>query len=106
MRVVGRSEEKDDTPRPEGRNCARERLKEIMEKDVGRDGQAAHKPDSHSENDMDEDKGREVRKPTVNERLKDVLNKPLEKLEIEDERDHEKEVEKDLDIDRGPKHGI
>jgi hypothetical protein len=38
----------------------------------------------------------------VNERLKDVLNKPREKLEIEDDRDQEKEqeVEKDRDIDR------
>ena len=34
--------------------------------------------------------------------LKDVLNKPREKLEIEEERDQEKEVEKDRDIDRDP----
>ena len=38
----------------------------------------------------------------MNERLKDVLNKPLEKLEIEDERDQEKdqEVENEREIDR------
>ena len=46
----------------------------------------------------------------MNGRLKDVLNKPREKLEIEDARDQEKdqEVEKendreiDRDIDRDP----
>lgn len=54
--------------------------------------------------DRSEDIGREDRKPSVNERLKDVLNKPREKLEIEDEREQEKdqEVEKDRDIDRDP----
>ena len=101
--VVGRSRDQDDTPKPEGRNYARERLKEIMEKDAGRDGQAAvHKLDGYSENDLGEDTGREARKPSVNERLKDVLNKPREKLEIEEERDQEKEVEKDREIDRDP----
>jgi|TARA_R110000744_G_scaffold377735_1_gene493044 hypothetical protein len=103
--VVGRSRDQDDTPKPEGRNYARERLKEIMEKDAGLDGQAAvHKLDGHSEYDLVEDAGREARKPSVNERLKDVLNKPREKLEIEDEREQEKdqEVEKDRDIYRDP----
>jgi len=103
--VVGRSRDQDDTPKPEGRNYARERLKEIMEKDAGRDGQAAvHKLDGHSEYDLGEDTGRDGRKPSVNERLKDMLNKPRERLEIEDERDQEKdqEVEKDRDIDRDP----
>ena len=44
----------------------------------------------------------------MKERLKDVLNKPREKLEIEDERNQEKEqeVEKDRDVDRGPTHGM
>ena len=98
-----------DEEQPRGRNYARERLKEIMEKDAGRDGQAAvHKLDGHSEPELGEDTGREVRKPSVNDRLKDVLNKPREKLEIEDDRNHEKdqEVEKDRDIDRGPTHGM
>jgi hypothetical protein len=42
------------------------------------------------------------------ERLKDVLNRPRERLEIEDERDQEKDqgVERDRDIDRGPTHGM
>ena len=102
-RVLDRSRDQDDTPKPEGRNYARERLKEIMEKDAGRDGQSAfHKLDGHSEYDMGEETGREARKPSVNERLKDVLNKPREKLEIEDERDQEK----DRDIDRGPTHSL
>ncbi|MEO1542564.1 MAG: MobQ family relaxase [Pseudomonadota bacterium] len=102
-RVVGRSEDRDDAPKPERRNYARERLKEIMEKDAGRDGQAAvHKLDGHNDPELGEEAGREARKPSVNERLKDVLNKPREKLEIENERDQEKdqEVEKDREIDR------
>ena len=123
-RVVGRSRDQDDTPKPEGRNYARERLKEIMEKDAGRDGQAAvHKLDGFSENDLGEDAarpsrtparrqrqyrsediGHEDRKPSVNERLKDVLNKPRERLEPDNDREQEKdqEVEKDRDIDRDP----
>ena len=104
-RVVGRSEDREEVPKPEGRNYARERLKEIMEKDAGRDGQTAvHKLDGHSEYDLGEGTGRDRRKPSVNDRLKDVLNKPREKLEIEDERDQEKEqeVEKDREIDRDP----
>ena len=104
-RVVGRSEDREEVPKPEGRNYARERLKEIMEKDAGRDGQTAvHKLDGHSEYDLGEGTGRDRRKPSVNDRLKDVLNKPREKLEIGEERDQEKEqeVEKDRDIDRDP----
>ncbi|MEL6515808.1 MAG: MobQ family relaxase [Pseudomonadota bacterium] len=104
-RVVGRSKDQDDTPKLEGSNYARERLKEIMEKDAGRDGQAAvHKLDGHSDPELGEDIWGKEPKPSVNERLKDVLNKPREKLEFEDERDQEKEqeVEKDRDIDRDP----
>ena len=86
-----------------GRNYARDRLKEIMDKDAGRDGQATiHKLDGHSDPELSEDSGREERKPSVNERLKDVLNKPREKLEIEDARDQEKdqETENEREIDR------
>jgi len=86
-----------------GRNYARERLKEIMDKDAGRDGQAAvHKLDGHSDPEFSKETGREERKPSVNERLKDVLNKPREKLEIEDARGQERdqEVENDREIDR------
>ena len=109
-RVVGRSWDQDDTPKPEGRNYARERLKEIMEKDAGRDGQAAvHKLDGHNEYDLGEDAGRAVRKPSVNERLKDVLNKPREKLELESEPEHERdgiEKENTRDRDRGEGHSL
>jgi len=108
--VVGRSRDQDDTPKPEGRNYAREPLKEIMEKDAGRDGQAAvHKLDGFSEYDLGEDTGREARKPPVNERLKDVLNKPREALEIEDDRDRERgddENENTRDRDRGEGHSL
>ncbi len=62
-RVVGRSEDRDDAPNPEGRNYARERLKEIMENDAGRDGQAAvHKLDGHSDTELGHDTGSENRK--------------------------------------------
>ena len=109
-RVVGRSRDQDDTPKPEGRNYARERLKQIMEKDAGRDGQAAvHKLDGHSEYDLGEGTERDARKPSVNERLKDVLNKPREKLEIEDEREKERdddENENTRDRDRGEGHSL
>ncbi|KHQ49794.1 MobQ family relaxase [Mameliella alba] len=109
-RVVDRSRDQDDTPKPEGRNYARERLKEIMEKDAGRDGQAAvHKLDGHSEYDLGEDTGRAARKPSVNERLKDVLNKPRERLEIEGEREKERgddENENTRDRDRGEGHSL
>ncbi|MEL7225393.1 MAG: hypothetical protein AAGL17_11125 [Cyanobacteria bacterium J06576_12] len=91
----------------------RERLQEITEKDAGRDGQAAvHNLDGHSDPGLGEEAEREARKPSVNERLKDVLNKPREKLEIEDDRDQEKDQEAenergiDRDIDRGPTHGL
>ena len=103
--VVGRSKDPDDTPKPEARYHARERPKAIMEKDAGRDGQAAvHKLDGHGDPELGHDAGREARKPSVSVRLRDVLNKPREKLEIEDVRDQEKdqEVENVLDTDRGP----
>jgi len=128
-RVVDRSRDQDDTPKPEGRNYARERLKEIMEKDAGRDGQAAvHKLDGYSENDLgaetarpsrtpahrqgqdrSEDTGREDRKPSVNERLKDVLNKPRERLEPDNDREQERdgdEKENTRDRDRGEGHSL
>ena len=101
-----RGGQSDEEP-THGSNYARERLKEIMEKDAGRDGQASvHKLDGHSDPGLGEDTGREARKPSVNERLKDVLDKPREKLEIEDARERQKgkEVEKDRDVDRGPTH--
>jgi hypothetical protein len=114
-RVVGRSEDRDGAPKPEGRNYARERLKEIMEKDAGRDGQAAvHKLDRHSDPEFGEDTAREERKPSVNERLKDVLNKPRETLERGDghgaerdrgdERENTREIDREIDRDPGLSH--
>jgi hypothetical protein len=102
-RITGRSEDRDDAPKPKRRNYAQERLKEIMEKDAGRDGQAAvHRLDGHSDPELGNETGCEDRKPSVNERLKGVLNKPREKLEIEDTRDYEKdnEIENEREIDR------
>ncbi|WP_386172356.1 MobQ family relaxase [Sulfitobacter sp. R86518] len=105
-RITDRGQDRggqSDEEQAGGRNYARDRLKEIMDKDAGRDGQAAvHKLDGHSDPELGEETGREERKPSVNERLKDVLNKPREKLEIEDGRDKEKdqEVENDREIDR------
>lgn len=47
-------------------------------------------------------------KPSIRERLDDVLNKPRESLELDDGREEEKDqgVEKERDIDRGPTHGL
>ncbi|MEP1326978.1 hypothetical protein, partial [Nisaea sp.] len=59
--------------------------------------------------DRSEDIEREDRKPSVNERLKDVLNKPREKLGIEDEREKERddnENENSRDRDRGEGHSL
>ena len=112
-KVIGRSEHREDTPKPEGRNYARERLKEIMEKDAGRDGQAAvHKLEGHSDPDLGGGSGSEEGKPSVNERLKDVLNKPRERLESENEREvdkdrdaeNEREVDREIDRDPGLSH--
>ncbi len=128
-RVVGQSRDQDDTPKSEGRNYARERLKEIMEKDAGRGGQAAvHKLDGYSENDLgeevakpsrtpthrqrqgrSEDIERDDRKPSVNERLKDVLNKPRKRLEPDNDREQERnddEQENTRDRDRGEGHSL
>ncbi|MEO1222421.1 MAG: hypothetical protein AAFY42_13975 [Pseudomonadota bacterium] len=112
-KVVGRSGDREDAPKPENRNYARERLKEIMEKDAGRDGQAAvHKLDGHSDPDLGGGSGSEEGKPSVNERLKNVLNKPRERLVSENEReaekdreaDNEREVDREIDRDPGLSH--
>ena len=41
LRVTGRSEDRANAPTPECRNNERERLKEDMRKEAGRDGKAA-----------------------------------------------------------------
>ncbi|WP_240705288.1 hypothetical protein [Pacificoceanicola onchidii] len=100
-RFVDRSRNLDDVPKPAKLNYARNRLKAIMEKDAGRDSQVVvHKLFSHGENDMGEDTRRKARKLSLNQRRKGVLNKPCEKLEIEDERDQK--TDREVKKDRGP----
>lgn len=118
-RITDRKQEWDDTPEPQagGRNYARDRLKSIMDRDAARGPQAAvHKLDGHSELEQGEgggapprtsvdrqgrdQSGEAERKPSVKERLEEVLNKPREKLEIEDEPQKEREVESAREIDR------
>lgn len=85
-----------------------------MEREAAQGPQAGvYKTDGHGELEQGGETGapsqvsphrqdREPRKPSVKERLEEVLNKPREKLEIEDAREvhSEKEVEKDREIDR------
>ena len=77
--------------------------------DAGRDGQVAvHRLDGHSDPELGQGTNRPDHKPSVSERLKDVLNKPRERLESETERevnkDREAENEREIDseIDRDP----
>ena len=52
-----------------------------MEKDAYRDRLAAvHKLDGHRDAELGEDAGRVAHEPSVCKGLKDVLNKPREKL--------------------------
>lgn len=124
-RVVDRSPDRDDTPKSERRNYARDRLKEIME----RDGQAAvHKLDGYSEHDLGEgrdkpgrtpshhqrqdradDTARAERKPSMKARLEEVLNKPREPLDRAEGRVQERdgdENENTRDRDRGEGHSL
>jgi hypothetical protein len=111
-----------DEEQAKGCNYARDRLKIILDRDAVQGPQAAvHKLDGHSELEQGGETGappraspqrqgrdqagedeREERKLSVKERLEKVLNKPREKLDIEDARkvESEKEVEKDREIDR------
>lgn len=113
--VLGRSKDQDDAQEPpkERYNYARERLKQIMERDAGQDGQAAvHKLDGHSEEGLADDRAGGRRRPSVSKRLDDVLNRSRERLEPEDERSQEKdrEAENDKentkDRDRGDDFGL
>jgi hypothetical protein len=111
-RITDRGRERDDTPEPEsgGGKTARERLKGILDRDSAEGPQASsHKLDGHSELEQ----GVEPEpKPSIRERLDDVLNKPREKLDIEDERevasekeiDNEREIDREVDNDRGLSH--
>ena len=76
-----------------GKRSARERLREALDKA------------RRAERDAGAD---DREKPSIHERLDDVLNKSRERLEPEGEREVEKdeEVENDRDIDLGPTHGL
>lgn len=90
----------------------RERLAQITGRSQDgpeRGGQSDEKPGRSAQERLREalDKDWEVsaedsEKPSIRERLNDVLNKPREKLEIEAERDVEKDrqVENEREIDR------
>jgi len=108
-RITDRGREREDTPEPQAgeRNTARERLKGILDRDASDTPQAtSHKLDGHSKLEQ----GVELEpKPSIRERLDDVLNKPREKLDIEDERELErddKDEEISKDVDRGRGHSL
>ena len=105
-RITDRGQDRrgqSDEEQASGRNYARDRLKSIMARDAAQGPQAAvHKLDGHSALEQGGEDGHADRKPSVKERLEEVLNKPRDKLEIEDVRDvqSEKEVENEREIDR------
>ena len=67
----------------EHRRSAQERLREALDKDRG------------AERDAEDGE-----KPSIRERLDDVLNKPRERLELENEPEKDREVESEKEIDR------
>ncbi|WP_187431967.1 hypothetical protein ROLI_048560 (plasmid) [Roseobacter fucihabitans] len=106
----GRGEDRTSEDGKEGYNYARERLKGILDREGSDAPQAtSHKLDGHSE--LEQGVNPEP-KPSIRERLDDVLNKPREKLEIEDEREvesekeveNEREIDREVDRDRGLSH--
>lgn len=94
----GRGEDLTQQDGKDGYNYARERLKGILDREGSETPQAtSHKLDGHS----DREQGVEPEpKPSIRDRLDDVLNKPREKLEIEDEPKKDREVESEREIDR------
>lgn len=103
----GRGEERPSGDGKGGYNYARERLKGILDRETEGVPQATnHKLDGHS----DREQGVEPEpKPSIRERLDDVLNKPREKLDLEDDRELErddKEEEISRDVDRGKGHSL
>jgi len=88
--VPERGGQSDEEPR----RSAQERLREALDKDRG------------AERDASVEDGE---KPSIRERLDDVLNKPRERLEIEEpekdrEVESEKEIDREVDRDRGLSH--
>ena len=102
VRITGRGDAERDGLEPEAertdRNRAQERLRETLGKDRG-DG---IERDGNVERDGD--------KPSIRERLDAVLNKPRERLDIEDEPkkgrevENEREIDREVDRDRGLSH--
>lgn len=99
-RITGRDGPDRDGPERGGQSdeeqkrSPQERLREALDKDQG------------VERDVDAEGGK---KPSIRERLDDVLNKPRERLEIEEpdkdrEVESEKEIDRDVDRDRGLSH--
>ena len=79
----------------EPKRSAQQRLREALDKDQG------------TEREMDAEGGE---KPSIRERLDDVLNKPRDRLELDDEPqkergvESEKEIDREVDRDRGLSH--
>ena len=90
-RITGRDGPDRDGPERGGQSdeeqkrSPQERLREALDKD------------QWGERDVDAEGGK---KPSIRERLDDVLNKPRERLEIEDEPEKDREVENEREIDR------
>lgn len=90
-RITGRDDldreepERDVQSDEEPRRSAQERLREALDKDQG------------GERDTGAEDGE---KPSIRKRLDDVLNKPRERLEIEDAPEKDREVENEHEIDR------
>ena len=107
--IINKGRDEDRTPEDgqEGYNYARERLKGILDREAEGVPQAtSHKLDGHSELEQGVEPGP---KPSIRERLDDVLNKPREKLDLEDDRELErddKEEEVSRDVDRGRGHSL
>ncbi len=84
--------QREDRPGP---NRAEERLREAL----GR-GRGVEADDDRGDSD----------RPSIRELLDEVLNKPRERLDTEDERERElekaKEIETARDLDRGTTHSI
>jgi hypothetical protein len=103
----GRGEDRTPDDGKEGYNYARERLKGILDREgAGAPQATTDKLDGYAELEQG---GEPAPKPSIRERLDDVLNKPREKLDLEDDRELErddKEEEISKEVDRGRGHSL
>ena len=101
-RLTGRDEAERDGPEAETERTDRGRAQERLRETLGKDRGDGIERDGEVERDGD--------RPSIRERLDAVLNKPRERLDVEDERERElekaREIEKARDLDRGPTHGL